>query len=71
MMDPEQRSVALPGWLLYGYTCVCMACVQLSGGQKDVSDSLELELQEVVSHLTTVLGTELWSSTRAECGPNP
>lgn len=48
MMDPEQH-VALPGWLLYGYTCVCMACVRLSGGQKDVSDSLELELQEVVS----------------------
>lgn len=45
--------------------------MQVSAEAEEAIGSLELELQEVVSHLTTVLGTELWSSTRAECGPNP
>lgn len=35
------------------------------GGQKSVSESLELELKRVVNHLTWVLETELWYSARA------
>lgn len=33
--------------------------------QKSLSDSLELELQAVVSYLSWVLGTELGPSTKA------
>ena len=35
------------------------------GGQKRVSESLELEFKRVVSRLTWVLETELWYSARA------
>lgn len=38
------------------HTCRCL---------KKASDSLDLELQVVVSHLTKVLGTKLGSSERA------
>lgn len=39
-------------------------CVYAYGRQK-VWESLELELQVVMSHLMWVLGTELWPSKRA------
>lgn len=35
-----------------------------------ISNSLELELQVVVSHLLWVLGTGLWSFVRTVCAPN-
>lgn len=46
-------------------------CLCVSGGQKGTSDSLELELHVVVSHLMWVLGTGLWSFARTVCAPNP
>ena len=45
--------------------CVCVCVCGVHGGQKRVSDPLELELQVVVSRLMWVLVTELRSSTRA------
>lgn len=42
----------------------------IHGGQKKVSDLLELELQVIVRHLTWVLGTEL-SQTSAKVGRDP
>lgn len=54
------------GVLFCFYPCVCVcaySCAYTSSGafgrQKKASDSLELELQEVVSHQTRVLETEL------------
>lgn len=40
-------------------------CASAYGSQKRVSDSLELELQEVVGHRLWVLGIELWSARAA------
>ena len=62
--------------VLQGYTekpyfkimCVGMCMnVGTQGVQKRALDSLELELQEVVSYLTWVLVMELRSSVRAVC----
>lgn len=39
-------------------------CVGACRGQIRVVDSLELELQEVMSCMLWVLGTEFWSSGR-------
>jgi hypothetical protein len=40
------------------------------GCQKSGSDSLELELQRIATHLTWVMGTELLSSARAASALN-
>lgn len=50
---------------------VCHMGAGSSGGQKRVSDSLELKLQGTVSFLMWVLGTELWSLPRAVHILNP
>lgn len=43
---------------LHAHVRVWSLCVGSCGGQKTASDPLELEFQEVVSHLTRVLGSE-------------
>ena len=55
--------------------CVCVSlCVHVCAGthrsQKRVSDPLELELKEAVSHQILVLGTKLWASTRTASALN-
>ena len=51
---------------VYVYLCLCVGYVHMSAGtcgdQKRASGHLELELQVVLSHLTWVLGNELWCS---------
>lgn len=50
------------------YVCLCGGYAHLRtvpGDQKRLSGTLELELQEVVSHLVWVLGIELTSYERA------
>lgn len=42
------------------YLCVRM-CTGARGGQKRAPDLRQLELQAAVSHLTEILGTELWT----------
>ena len=43
--------------------CVCVSCDHQ--GLKKVLDSLELQVQAVISHLTWAVGAELGSSARA------
>lgn len=55
---------------VFSFFCLCVhmymyVYVGDHGGQKKVSESLELELKMLVSHLTWVLETELWYSARA------
>lgn len=52
----------------YGYEFVWVhaLCVQVPAGSKRVVDSLDLELQVVLSHLAWALETELGRSTGAE-----
>lgn len=47
--------------------CMYVTCVGACGGLKRVSDSIELVLQAVLSHLIEMLRTELRSSGRAVC----
>lgn len=55
-----------------GLVCACMCmCVHVSvspayTGRKNVSDTLELELQAAVSYLMGKPGTEPWSFVRAQ-----
>ena len=46
--------------------CVCACEYSAHGAPKRVEDSLELELQVLVSHPMWVVGIELISSRRAE-----
>ena len=48
---------------VYEFVCMHMYVV-VYGGQKKVLESLELELQVIVSHLMWVLGTKFQSSGR-------
>jgi hypothetical protein len=45
---------------------ICAMCAGVSTGHRGVPDFLELELQRVVSCLTWVLGTKLWSERAAD-----
>jgi hypothetical protein len=47
------------------HECECYVCADAPGGQKRVLDSLELNLQVVISSPTQVLRTEFSSSGRA------
>lgn len=47
------------------YACLVGGGGAIYGGQKKVSDPLELELQVSLSHPQWVVGTELWSSEKA------
>lgn len=53
---------------MHAYTHMCVASFR---GHRRVSDTLELELQEVVSCLKEVLGSELGSSVRAASTVQP
>lgn len=54
--------------------CICVGCVHMNvdacRGQKRVSDTLELDLQMVVSYLTQVLGTEFGCFYKSINTPN-
>lgn len=54
---------------IYFYLCVCVCHISEDAlrGQKRVLDTLEAQLQVVVSHLTRVLGSKLGSFTRTLC----
>lgn len=45
------------------HVCMCTR-VGTRGGQKRAWESLELELQEVMSYTTWILGTEFWFLAR-------
>jgi len=60
-------------FLKFYFTFNYVTCVQLYAGesghrcrQEETRGALQLELLAVVSHLTWVLGTKLWSFSRAE-----
>lgn len=52
------------------FMCVCgHVCLwkQVTGGQKEVLDPLEMKLQVVVKHCTRILGAKCRSSAKASC----
>lgn len=51
---------------VYQYVCIVLLCAGANKGQKAL-DSLELELQVVLSLLIWVLGTELYSYKSSKC----
>lgn len=56
----------------YWYVCICVCghmCLweQVTGGQKEVLDPLEMKLQAVVKHCTRILGAKCRSSAKASC----
>lgn len=46
---------------MHACMCICTMCMQVPTGQKMVSDSPEVELQVVRSHLVWVLASKLHS----------
>ena len=75
IIEKCHRTAVVAKIYIHVYMCVCILvcmshvcgtmCENTWGSQKRMSDSLELKLQEVVSHLKWMLGVKLKSSGRA------